>query len=186
MPAAVPSANDPRLASNVLVLPLAGGVVGERTGEVKAFFDGTLRSLKRGDSPRFGEVLFVPERARLAVQVGSVLYDTGPDGMEAPPAGACGCDDDDDHQHGRGHAFGWHKGWRHGDDHPGGHDHRECPKRGWIILCNGPQGQSTPTPALDPRIAVGTPLGTLPGLPLVGSRPAWAQYGEGGLWYFRP
>ncbi|HKY35468.1 MAG TPA: hypothetical protein VJN18_06005, partial [Polyangiaceae bacterium] len=191
MPAAVPSINDPRLASNLLVLPLAGGVVTERTGDIDAFFDGKLRKLKRGDVPRFGEVLFVPEGARLAVQVGSVVYSTGRKGMEEPPENACLHDDDEDdddnrhrNQRGRGHEIGRGKG--HDPDHHGHHRCHKCPKREWVILCNGPEGQSEPTPALDPRISVGTPLGTLPELPLVGSRPAWAQYGEGGLWYFRP
>jgi hypothetical protein len=209
MPAAVPSINDPRLASNVLVLPFAGGVVRELKGDIDAFFDGKLRKLKHGDTPRFGEVLFVPEHARLAVQVGPDLYDTGRGGMEEPPAGVCR---DDDHDHGHGHAHGhdcghdhlnghqtphgrghdsdqhqgWHWGWAHASGHDHDHSHPHCSKPEWVILCNGPQGQSQPTPALDPRIPVGTPLGTVPELPLVGSRPAWAQYGEGGLWYFRP
>ena len=192
MPAAVPSINDPRLASNVLVLPLAGGVVQTLKGDVEAFFDGKLRKLRRGDVPRFGEVLFVPEHARLAVQVGSVIYATGRGGMEEPPEV---CEEEDDHDHGHGHGHGrGHGRFRyhcHGDrdHHDHDHDHHghhKCSKPDWVILCNGPQGQSQPTPAVDPRIAVGTPLGDVPALPLVGSRPAWAQYGEGGLWYFRP
>jgi hypothetical protein len=169
-PALVPSANDPRLDSTLLVLPFGGARVVRVQGEVDTFFQGEWRKLRSDATIPYGQALFVAEHTKLSVRVGSDVYDTDFGGMEEPPDSDAFEDEIDSRSpHHRRH---------HG--HFGGHGHRRSV---WIIVANGPEAQTAPPPGGDPRVGVGQPHGTPQDVPTVGTRPAWANYGEAGLWY---
>jgi hypothetical protein len=205
-PALVPSLEDPRLESNLLALPFAGGTVSKVAGDVKVFYRGRFSALTRGSAIAFGAVLFVPEGAKLDVRVGAVTYETGRRGMEAPFEA-----DEPEPQRpvpGQHSFFGWlfppspspHAPFFAGHGPAGGHHfgspwghHPPAAPRPqrrhppvWVICANGPQAVSAKPPSFDPRIDLGVPL-TPPATPPpeVGLRPEWAAYGEGGLWYNR-
>ena len=85
LPAAVPSANDPRLQSGLLILPLAAGTVTEVRGRVMGYYDGREQRIRRGEDIAYGTVLEIGAGARLTVDVGGHEYSTGRTGMEWPP-----------------------------------------------------------------------------------------------------
>jgi hypothetical protein len=183
-PTAVPGPNDPRRRSNLLALPFEDGRVLIARGDIKALFKGRFRELHRGDTLRYGEALFIPEGAKLAVKVGNDVYSTGKHGMEEPPPFAPGIFDEDDDEdcrdpHHRGHGFGHHHRHHH-------HEQPHGVRKVWMLMCNGPRGRADPPGGVDPRIPVGDPTGQPTGVPHSGTVPSWAQHGEAGLWYARP
>lgn len=85
-PAAVPSSNDPRMQTRLLILPCAAGTVTRSHGGVEAYFKGHRRGLSKGAKLRYGEALSISPGARFAFKVGDTVYSTGPHGMEWTPA----------------------------------------------------------------------------------------------------
>jgi hypothetical protein len=209
-PISVPSPNDRNMQSSLLFLPLDGATVVSRRGKIKSFYDGKWGVVKKGDTIRYGEVLFVPEGTRLEFASGDQIFMTTKAGMEDPPP-LLGLG----HIHHGGHqtseippdecdtsepgnsAFGKEQGAGHGK---GGVDktadpkcqslgfqHWRYTKRVWIIVANGPQATTGPHPGTDPRIPIGGPhVPPQDPPPLQGTRPVWALYGEAGNWYRRP
>lgn len=160
-PALDPSPMDDRFRSNLLVLPLAGGTVTTVSGsKVKSYRNGSWKWLSQGATIAHGETLFVPEGAKLAVQVGSIKYDTGPSGMERPL----------DLPGANKNTLRSHYNW----------------ETAWIVVANGPAALTHPSNARDPSIAMGAAHGPPGPVTMRGRRPLWAVLGAAGGWYNNP
>ena len=158
LPAAVPSENDPRLSSSLLILPFDGGNVTRLSaGRLTVFSNGAFRELREGDTFQYGEVVFIRHNVRFSVSVTGQTYATDDKGMERPPE-------------------------RESDPGNGRHLGNQV----WILLVNGAQARSAPHPARNPAIALGTSLGPPAVGPTDGLMPAWASFGEARQWYALP
>jgi hypothetical protein len=82
--AAEPTPFDARFQSNLLLLEAEGGVVTAADQRVWTLTNGTLRVLKKGEQLALGQVLYVREKARFAIESEAGKYQTPKLGMEAP------------------------------------------------------------------------------------------------------
>jgi hypothetical protein len=156
----VPSPLDQRFRNNLLVLPFAGGTVTALTGPVKSYRSGTWKWLAQGQTISHGETLFIPEGTQISVQVGSLTYSTGTDGMERP-LDLAGAD-----KALMMSQYGF--------------------STAWVVVANGSAAQTQPSAARDTSIVMGLNHG--PPQPQIfrGNRPMWAGLGAGGGWYNLP